>query len=131
MQHYLFIELTQVTSSINNTSFAAKGGGPSPFVQFGYLLKRNFMESFRCINKVFIISRLIHRNVSVIWVKVATSILIAVIMGSTFFQVKLNQDSVQDRINALFFAVTHLVLSAYTALPKCENYYCTHCLLNV
>lgn len=74
------------------------------------LLKRNTLENFR--------------NVSVVWTKIATSIVIAVIMGSTFFQLKTAQSDIQDRINALFFVMVHLVLTGYTALPRRKsNYY--------
>jgi len=67
-------------------------------------VKRNFLESFR--------------NVSVVWAKLASSILLALIMGSTFYKLSKSQQAVQDRINALFFVSVHLILSAYTTLPR-------------
>lgn len=93
----------QADESIEESFFHADKGA-NLLEQFWLLLKRNLLESVR--------------NVSIVWAKLATSFAIALIMGSTFFQLKSSQSDIQDRINALFFVMVHMVLSAYTALPQ-------------
>jgi len=95
---------TNVINIDYSNSYLKKTKKPSYFLQFRVLVMRNFLESFR--------------NVSVIWAKLATSLLLALIMGSTFFRLSKSQQAVQDRINSLFFVTVHLVLSAYTTLPR-------------
>eukprot|EP01121_Diplochlamys_sp_Union-15-3_P009968 TRINITY_DN274_c0_g1_i2.p1 TRINITY_DN274_c0_g1~~TRINITY_DN274_c0_g1_i2.p1 ORF type:complete len:571 (+),score=60.37 TRINITY_DN274_c0_g1_i2:290-2002(+) len=70
------------------------------FVQFACLLKRNLTN--------------ILRTPTVTYIQLFQTIFMALLVGSIFFDVKLNQGSIQDRVGALFFILTNSAFSQFS-----------------
>lgn len=54
---------------------------------------------------------------TVIWVRLFQSILMALLVGSIFWQVPNDTDGIQSRMSALFFTTSFLVMSSFASLP--------------
>eukprot|EP00299_Pterocystis_sp_00344_P018019 c9009_g1_i3.p1 GENE.c9009_g1_i3~~c9009_g1_i3.p1 ORF type:complete len:397 (-),score=100.79 c9009_g1_i3:32-1222(-) len=73
------------------------------FEQTWYLVKRSVLVG--------------RRDISLYWVRVVMYMSIALLMGSTWYQVESNQQSVQDRFAAYFFGVAFLCFMAVCGIP--------------
>ncbi|CAG8489832.1 12693_t:CDS:2 [Acaulospora colombiana] len=58
-----------------------------------------------------------YRNVLMFWIRVAMYVALAILMGSTWWQVGYEQKSVQDRFSAHFFSVAFLVFMSVAGIP--------------
>ncbi|CAG8492709.1 17935_t:CDS:2 [Acaulospora morrowiae] len=57
------------------------------------------------------------RNVLMFWIRVAMYVALAILMGSTWWQVGFEQKNVQDRFSAHFFSVAFLVFMSVAGIP--------------
>ncbi|RHZ87767.1 hypothetical protein Glove_30g36 [Diversispora epigaea] len=57
------------------------------------------------------------RNILVFWIRVAMYVTLALLMGSTWWKVGLDQKNIQDRFSAHFFSVAFLVFMSVAGIP--------------
>lgn len=57
------------------------------------------------------------RNILMFWIRVAMYVALAILMGSTWWQVGFEQKNIQDRFSAHFFSVAFLVFMSVAGIP--------------
>lgn len=57
------------------------------------------------------------KNPAIYWARIAMYFMLALMMGTLFFQISDKQDSIQDRISVLFFSVAFLTFMSIAAVP--------------
>ncbi|CAG8527463.1 4839_t:CDS:2 [Ambispora gerdemannii] len=73
------------------------------FAQTGILVARSFKNAMR--------------NVLMFWIRVAMYVCLALLMGSTWWQVGFKQENIQDRFSAHFFSVAFLAFMSVAGIP--------------
>ncbi|CAG8478565.1 1426_t:CDS:10 [Diversispora eburnea] len=81
--------------------------------QSGY--PRNFFSQTYIIMKRSTLNA--SRNILVFWIRVAMYVTLALLMGSTWWKVGLEQKNIQDRFSAHFFSVAFLVFMSVAGIP--------------
>ncbi|CAG8712055.1 12017_t:CDS:2, partial [Ambispora leptoticha] len=73
------------------------------FAQTGFLVARSFKNAMR--------------NVLMFWIRVAMYVCLALLMGSTWWQVGFKQEDIQNRFSAHFFSVAFLAFMSVAGIP--------------
>ncbi|KAJ3255532.1 hypothetical protein HDU77_003656 [Chytriomyces hyalinus] len=73
------------------------------FKQVGILTRRNTSNALK--------------NILLFWVRCAMYIAMAILMGTTWWRMSLNQNTVQDRFSAIFFSIAFLAFMSVAGIP--------------
>ncbi|KAJ3239562.1 hypothetical protein HDU78_002790 [Chytriomyces hyalinus] len=73
------------------------------FKQVAILSRRNFSNALK--------------NILLFWVRLAMYLAMAVLMGTTWWRMSLNQNTVQDRFSAIFFSIAFLAFMSVAGIP--------------
>eukprot|EP01135_Chromosphaera_perkinsii_P006886 Nk52_evm41s621 gene=Nk52_evmTU41s621 len=91
-------------------SCLALGTNETPSTYANNLAKQTYILSSRAFVNAY-------RNVLMFWIRVAMYIMMAILMGTVWFKIGTNQDALQDRFSAHFFAIAFLCFMSVAAIP--------------
>ncbi|KAJ3028379.1 UNVERIFIED_CONTAM: hypothetical protein HDU68_001845 [Siphonaria sp. JEL0065] len=99
-------EIAKASTPATTDSGMVIGGGDythSFFKQVEILARRNFSNAIK--------------NILLFWIRLAMYLAMAVLMGTTWLRMSLNQNTVQDRFSAIFFAIAFLAFMSVAGIP--------------
>ncbi|KAI9337277.1 P-loop containing nucleoside triphosphate hydrolase protein [Obelidium mucronatum] len=100
------LEVTKGSTPSTTDAGMVIGGGDYThnfFKQVEILTRRNFANAIK--------------NILLFWVRLAMYLAMAILMGTTWWRMSLNQNTVQDRFSAIFFAIAFLAFMSVAGIP--------------
>ncbi|KAI8607370.1 P-loop containing nucleoside triphosphate hydrolase protein [Chytriomyces sp. MP71] len=95
---------TASTSSSEDTTIIGNGDYAHAFLgQVGILTRRNFSNA--------------RKNILLFWIRLVMYVAMAILMGTTWLRMSLDQNTVQDRFSAIFFSIAFLAFMSVAGIP--------------
>ena len=107
------VELRDFSEAIGHMPTATDT--PSPFVRFVILLRRDLLTSI-CYRSLYLLSGF--RDPLLFLIRIVFGLIVAMILGTVFFDLSEDQSEVLDRVNALFYVLVGTVMMSVNVLPQ-------------